>query len=148
MKRTLVSLALLVYLVALWQLALTPAGSADTPALRGNLVPLASLRDQLDSVAPPGHRAYYIVGNLLMFTPPVVLAWVGWPRVRLRMVLLGVVVTSASVEGAQHAAVAGRAGDIDDVILNTLGAATVALLLAALRTRPARPRTSPVPAAG
>lgn len=146
MKRALVVVGLCAYLAVLWQVVLTPGGGADGPQPASNLVPFASLLEQLDGNAPLKHRVYFLAGNLLMFTPPVVLTWIGWPRVRLGAVLLATVLTSGTIEVTQHVAITGRAGDIDDVILNTVGAAAATLLLTTFSRKPAPESTSAVAA--
>jgi glycopeptide antibiotics resistance protein len=63
------------------------------------------------------------VGNLLLLLPvgllgPVVVPWLGsWWRVLLVALLI-----SVSIEAVQGALLADRAADIDDVMLNVLGA--------------------------
>jgi glycopeptide antibiotics resistance protein len=122
-------LAIACYLVVAALLTLTPIGS--TP-VEPNLVPgagiLATYRD-----AGLAFAVSQVIGNLLLLAPigfllPFALPGIGfWPGVACALAL------SVAIELAQWLANAGRMGDIDDVMLNTVGAAVAmvpALLLA------------------
>jgi VanZ like protein len=109
------------FAVALARVTLVPSPSSDA-LVHTNLRPGASIRAYLDQ---PTVRdsVKQIGGNILLGVPFGVLLPVLFPRAR------GLVRTAAVtalvmvlVESAQGAIVEGRAFDIDDVILNTLGA--------------------------
>jgi glycopeptide antibiotics resistance protein len=107
-----------------------------------NLVPGRGIYLQLTNVSTVV-GAYNIMGNIGLFLLPGVLAPValGWSG--KRTVLTGFVL-SLAIELAQFAFQLGRASDVDDVLLNTVGAALGVAILAVLRRlapsklRPAR----------
>ena len=96
----------------LWASFLLFGPASGAPADGTNLVPLHTIRSQLERDV---HGQ--LIGNLLLFTPlAIVLRWWGW---RLVSILVGLVALSAAVEVGQ--AVIGRISDVDDVILNVAG---------------------------
>ncbi|WP_236060386.1 VanZ family protein [Actinacidiphila acididurans] len=113
--------AMIGFAVALARVTLVPSPASDA-LVHTNLRPGASIRAYLDQ---PNVRdsIKQIGGNILLGVPFGVLLPALFPRAR------GLVRTAAVtalvmilVESAQGALVEGRAFDIDDVILNTLGA--------------------------
>ncbi|GGX74737.1 VanZ family protein [Streptomyces anandii] len=116
------------FAVVLARLTLEPS-PASAAIAHTNLHPGRSLRLYLSE---PGLRdaARQIGGNLLLGVPFGVLVPVLAPRARgLWKVLLLTAVVMLLVEFAQGALITGRAFDIDDVILNTVGALVGYLLL-------------------
>lgn len=120
--------AMTAFAVALARVTLVPSPSSDA-LVHTNLRPGASIRAYLDQ---PTVRdsVKQIGGNVLLGVPFGILLPVLFPRAR------GLVRTAAVtalvmilVESAQGAIVEGRAFDIDDVILNTLGALLGYLLI-------------------
>lgn len=110
-----------------------PAGSGHA-----NLVPGRMIYEDLIRHANGGLSMVNVVGNVIMFVP---LGWLLALVTRRRLlapVLLGAAL-SVAIETVQ--AFIGRAPDIDDVILNTTGAAVGALIAVALLRlrRPLRP---------
>ncbi|MGW3146809.1 MULTISPECIES: VanZ family protein [Streptomyces] len=116
------------FAVVLARLTLEPS-PASVPLTHTNLHPGRSLKAYLDQ---PGLRdaVKQIGGNLLLGVPFGVLVPVLAPRARgLLQILLLTAIVMLLVELAQGALVTGRAFDIDDVILNTVGALGGYLLL-------------------
>ncbi|MEU6063801.1 VanZ family protein [Streptomyces sp. NPDC047082] len=116
------------FAVVLARLTLEPS-PASVPLTHTNLHPGRSLKAYLDQ---PGLRdaVKQIGGNLLLGVPFGVLVPVLAPRARgLLQILLLTTIVMLLVELAQGALVTGRAFDIDDVILNTVGALGGYLLL-------------------
>ncbi|HYN64801.1 MAG TPA: VanZ family protein [Candidatus Limnocylindrales bacterium] len=107
-----------------------------------NLVPFTTIRIYLDNLQSPFWQAQAI-GNVLLLLPlglfgPLALPWLGrWWRVLLVAALF-----SGCIELTQLA-IPDRSADVDDVLLNAIGALLGYLLLVVLRLRP-RPRR-PVP---
>ncbi|MBC2902355.1 VanZ family protein [Streptomyces cupreus] len=119
---------MVVFAVVLAKLTLEPSPASESLA-HTNLRPGRSLRAYLDQ--PELRDAVkQIGGNLLLGIPFGVLAPVFAPKARgvVRVMLLTATVMLL-VEFAQGALVTGRAFDIDDVILNTMGALAGYLLL-------------------
>ena len=98
-------------------------------------------------LAPPWESptsAVNILGNLLLFVPlgvvlPGLLPWLR----HLVPLALTAAAASVAVEVTQYAFVAGRASDVNDIVLNTAGA--LAGLLAFRLVRAASGRSAPVP---
>jgi VanZ family protein len=113
--------AMVTFAVVLAKLTLQPS-AASVSLTHTNLRPGSSIRAYLDQ---PQFRdtVKQIGGNILLGVPFGVLLPAVWPRARG---LVRVTIVTASVmmlvELVQGALVEGRAFDIDDVILNTLGA--------------------------
>ncbi|MGW0585672.1 MULTISPECIES: VanZ family protein [Streptomyces] len=116
------------FAIVLARLTLEPSPASEA-LIHTNLRPGDSLRAYLDQPALRD-AVKQIGGNLLLGVPFGVLAPIVAPRTRG---LLQIVLLTASVmllvEFAQGALVTGRAFDIDDVILNTVGALIGYLLL-------------------
>jgi VanZ family protein len=91
-----------------------------------NLVPLRGITQQLTNLNPRV-GALNLVGNALMFAPLGFLAplALGWP---VRRTLEAAVALSIAIEVTQLAI--GRSADVDDLILNSLGAAAGVALAA------------------
>ncbi|MFV0458963.1 MAG: VanZ family protein [Actinomycetales bacterium] len=88
-----------------------------------NLVPLDTIRRQL-AYASPGVSAFNIIGNVAMLVPFGLLARpaLGWGWIRTTLVAAAFSVGIETLQG-----LTGRSADIDDVLLNTLGAGAAAL---------------------
>ncbi|MBW8482521.1 VanZ family protein [Actinomadura parmotrematis] len=109
-----------------YQLTLTPVH--DNGWAVGNTHPGHTLRFYTEQ--PPKQAILQIGGNLLLLAPLGVL--LPWASVRLRgPIRLGVIgfFVSLFIESIQGLAVPGRAFDIDDVILNTIGVVVAYLLV-------------------
>ena len=90
------------------------------PSGRWNMLPFDFVRQAL-SRGMSEHLWVNIIGNILMFVPWGLLLPLGWAKLRCgARVCLGGALTSAAIEFLQ--AFCGRSTDIDDVLLNTLGA--------------------------
>ncbi|MFE1911693.1 VanZ family protein [Streptomyces anandii] len=129
------------FAVVLARLTLEPS-PASAAIAHTNLHPGRSLRLYLSE---PGLRdaVKQIGGNLLLGVPFGVLVPVLAPRARgLWKVLLLTAVVMLLVEFAQGALITGRAFDIDDVILNTVGALVGHLLLGRRMSRAVHARRS------
>ncbi|WP_203184300.1 VanZ family protein [Streptomyces pratensis] len=114
-------LALVAFSVVLAKVTLTPSPASED-IVTSNLKPGQSLRQYAEDYTFLA-ACKQAGGNLLLGAPFGVLLPILVPRRRrmIRMTVLTVLVM-AVVELAQGALVAGRAFDIDDVILNTTGA--------------------------
>ncbi|MGW0787785.1 VanZ family protein [Streptomyces sp. NPDC002911] len=114
-------LALVAFSVVLAKVTLTPSPASED-IVTSNLRPGRSLRQYAEDYTFFA-ACKQAGGNLLLGAPFGVLLPILMPR-RLRMLRMTVltVLVMAVVELAQGALVAGRAFDIDDVILNTTGA--------------------------
>ncbi|GAA1350337.1 VanZ family protein [Streptomyces beijiangensis] len=127
------------FAVALAKVTLEPS-KASVDLTHTNMRPGDSIRMYLDQ---PAFRdtVKQIGGNLLLGVPFGVLLPVLIPKARglLRVVLVTAVVMFC-VEAAQGLLVEGRAFDVDDVILNTLGALIGYLLLGRRLGRALHPR--------
>ncbi|MBG6090901.1 VanZ family protein [Actinomadura viridis] len=130
MIAVLIALAALgVFFYYAFRLTLTPVD--DNGQAGGNTDPGRSLRFYLDQ--PLKDAALQVGGNLILLAPLGVLLPVVATRLRgpLRLALVGAMV-SLAIEVVQGLVVMGRAFDVDDVILNTLGV-VIAYLLAGRR---------------
>jgi glycopeptide antibiotics resistance protein len=127
------------FAVALARVTLVPSPSSEA-LVHTNLRPGASIRAYLDQ---PSVRdtVKQIGGNVLLGVPFGILLPALFPTFRglVRVGLLTALVM-VTVEAAQGTLVAGRAFDIDDVILNTLGALIGYLLLGRRLGRALHPR--------
>ncbi|MER5551897.1 VanZ family protein [Streptomyces sp. NPDC002793] len=114
-------LALVAFSVVLAKVTLTPSPASED-LVTSNLRPGRSLRQYAEDYTFLA-ACKQAGGNLLLGAPFGVLLPILVPR-RLRMIRMTVltVLVMAVVELTQGALVAGRAFDIDDVILNTAGA--------------------------
>lgn len=114
-------LALVAFSVVLAKVTLTPSPASED-IVTSNLKPGRSLRQYAQDYTFLA-ACKQAGGNLLLGAPFGVLLPILVPR-RLRMIRMTVLtaLVMAVVELAQGALVAGRAFDIDDVILNTAGA--------------------------
>lgn len=121
-------LALVGFSVVLAKATLTPSPASED-LVTSNLRPGRSLRQYAEDYTFLA-ACKQAGGNLLLGMPFGVLLPVLVPR-RLRMIrmILLTVLVIAVVELAQGALVAGRAFDVDDVILNTAGAVLAYLLI-------------------
>nr|WP_229698373.1 VanZ family protein [Wenjunlia tyrosinilytica] len=131
--------AMVAFAVVLARLTLVPS-QASVPLTHTNLRPGDSIRDYMDQ---PALRDTFkqIGGNILLGVPFGVLLPVVWPKARglLRVCVLTAVVM-VMVETVQGMLVEGRAFDIDDVILNTVGALLGYLVLGRRLGRAIHPR--------
>jgi hypothetical protein len=152
---TVAIVGMVAFAVALAKVTLVPSPSSDA-LIHTNLRPGASIRAYLDQPALRD-SVKQIGGNILLGVPFGILLPVLFPRAR-GFVRVGVLtaLVMVLVEAAQGAIVEGRAFDIDDVILNTLGALIGYLLLGMRLGRALHPRrrhwwhrfrTAPAPAA-
>jgi glycopeptide antibiotics resistance protein len=112
-------LALLAYLPVAVVLTMTPArGGEITP----NLAPLAGIVATFRD-GGIGFGVVQLVGNLLLLLPLGALLPVALPGARLRDAVLVALAVSLTIELVQWRVAAGRMADVDDVWLNTVGAA-------------------------
>lgn len=113
------------YLVALYVVTLTPAGSPFEHMRRLNLVPFRMLG--AGGTPPLARPLYQLLGNVFLLAPigallavlPV--AYPGIRRFRVWQVAVLAMVVSGGIETAQYVMATGRVADIDDVICNTCG---------------------------
>ncbi|MFG1809933.1 VanZ family protein [Streptomyces sp. NPDC049040] len=116
------------FAVALAKVTLVPSPSSDA-LIHTNLRPGASIRAYLDQPALRD-SVKQIGGNVLLGVPFGILLPMLFPRARgLLRVAVVTALVMVLIEATQGALVEGRAFDIDDVILNTLGALLGYLLL-------------------
>ncbi|GAA4069236.1 MULTISPECIES: VanZ family protein [Actinomadura] len=106
----------------------------------GNTDPGRSLRFYLDR--PAKEALVQVGGNLILLAPLGVLLPVVSTRMRgpVRLALVGAVV-SLMIETVQGTVVLGRAFDVDDVILNTVGVVLAYLLIGRKTSRLLRGRS-------
>jgi hypothetical protein len=121
-------LLMVAFAIVLAKATLVPSYASEGIA-HTNLHPGASLRQYYERYTVAG-AIRQVGGNLLLGVPFGVLLPVAAPKARgLWRVLLATLTVMVLVELAQGAMVAGRAFDIDDVIMNTTGALLGYLLL-------------------
>lgn len=130
--RVIGALLLGAYLLGLYTVAFSPLGSPRLGVKSANLIPLKTILAEIgDPIHSALHKAYYLVGNLCLTAPLIVALLLLKPDIkRVYLVLLALVV-SIGTEVAQYGWIAGRVGDVDDVLLATVGA----ILTCALATR-------------
>jgi VanZ like protein len=121
----------------LWMI-LTPTGSGR--ALEA--VPLAGLAAQLSG--DPAVAVEQIGGNLLVFAAFGLCAPLRW-ELRVATVAALACAGSVTVEALQYALAIGRVSSVDDVLLNTLGAAAAALIVRTAQLRPFKRRQAHLP---
>ncbi|MET8679814.1 VanZ family protein [Streptomyces sp. NPDC004647] len=131
--------AMVAFAVVLAKLTLVPSAASE-PLTHSNLTPGDSIRNY---VSQPAFRdtVKQIGGNILLGVPFGLLLPVLVPRARgLLRVGAATALVMVLVELTQGALVTGRAFDIDDVLLNTLGALLGYLLLGRRLGRAVHPR--------
>ena len=119
---------------------LTPRGYAWSPGTT-QLVPFHTFRNYLDGYDSAQTMLLYVVGNVLLFVPLGLFVHLALRRPVALTVALGLL-ASVTVEVLQLP-IWSRSSDVDDVMLNTLGAAAGATLAAVVLRLPAawqRPR--------
>lgn len=135
MIRLISAIFLAAWLMLIVAFTLRAAHPLPGQVVTDNAVPFTTIRIYLDNL----DSAFWVsqaVGNLLLLLPlglfgPLVLRWLNrWWRVALLAALL-----SASIEVAQLQ-VPDRSADVDDVLLNTLGALCGYAVLRIVRLRP------------
>ncbi|MFD9408161.1 VanZ family protein [Streptomyces sp. NPDC059989] len=125
--------------IVLARVTLEPS-AASVDLVHSNVRPGASIRAYLDGTSVRA-VAEQLGGNLLLGVPFGVLLPVLLPQARgLLRVAVPTAVVMMLVELIQGALVAGRAFDVDDVILNTVGALLGYLLLGRRLGRSVHPR--------
>lgn len=126
------------YLLVVFCLTLAPRFGVSG-ALTPNFTPLASIVDLLfDSAATPALMVKNIVGNILLLAPlgALLYAGLGWTWLRA---LGGVAVVSVFIEIIQGLGLTdGRQANVDDLLLNLLGAGIAIFTVRALVTSEAR----------
>jgi glycopeptide antibiotics resistance protein len=126
-------LLLLIYLALLAAVTLR-SGNAEAAAAAGardNFTPFGEI-DR--SMADGSLRSLaQVAGNALLFAPFGVLVPLSFPRLSIFTALLAAATASATVELVQLTHLAGRMFDVDDVILNVVGACVGGLLVAIWR---------------
>jgi hypothetical protein len=121
-------------LVVVWLTVSVDLGTAGGV----NLVPFETVRLQLAGLEP-ARAAWNLLGNLALLVPFALLARPAWGW-RVAVTTGAGVLLSVVVEVGQL--FAGRSADVDDVIVNGLGALLGAWLAAVLARRAVRPRLS------
>jgi len=120
-------------------LTLVPANPAPGQVVEPNLIPLRTIGIYLANL-DSGYWVGQMVGNLLLLLPmglvgPVVFPWLDrWLRV-----LVTALVLSSAIELAQLW-VPDRSADVDDLLLNVVGAMLGYVILTVLRVGSGRPR--------
>jgi glycopeptide antibiotics resistance protein len=131
------------WLIGTLAFTLRAANPLPGQVVTDNLVPFATIRIYLANLDTPFWQSQ-AVGNVLLLLPvglfgPLAIPWLGrWWRVLLVAALF-----SSSIELAQLA-IPDRSADVDDVMLNALGALLGYFMLRAfgLRPRPQQPLPS------
>jgi glycopeptide antibiotics resistance protein len=120
-------------------LTLLPAHPAPGQAVEPNVIPLHTIGIYLANL-DSGYWVGQMVGNLLLLLPlgllgPIVLPWMDrWLRVLVASLAL-----SSAIELAQLW-VPDRSADVDDLLLNVVGAMLGYVILTVLRVGSGRPR--------
>jgi glycopeptide antibiotics resistance protein len=142
MIRLISALFLAAWLIVIVAFTLRAAHPLPGQVVTDNAVPFKTIGIYLDNL----DSAFWVsqlVGNLLLLLPvglfgPLVVPWLGrWWRV-----ILVAALASAAIEVAQFQ-VPDRSADVDDVLLNTLGALLGYWLLRLLRLSTGQPRPIP-----
>ena len=135
-RRICLGAAILAYLGFLYSLVLVPTVPAFGHVRPFNLVPFRTIVAQLtDPNVPFSHRAYELVGNVLLMTPFGALLALTRRRLSLVAVALVSAGLASTIEILQYVLRTWRVADIDDVILNTSGAILGYLIVHFLITR-------------
>jgi glycopeptide antibiotics resistance protein len=122
---------LLAWLLGALAFTLRPAHPLPGQVVTDNIIPFTTIRIYLENL-DSSFWVSQLAGNLVLLLPlglfgPIALPWLA----RWRRVLVVALLFSASVEVAQLF-VRDRAADVDDVILNVMGALLGYLLLSVL----------------
>jgi glycopeptide antibiotics resistance protein len=131
------------WLLATLFLTLQAAHPPPGQVVTDNLVPFTTIRIYLDNLDSPFWQSQ-AVGNALLLLPlgllgPLALPWLGrWWRV-----LLAAALFSSCIELTQLA-IPDRSADVDDVLLNAVGALLGYFLMRALGLQPRPPRPVPL----
>jgi VanZ family protein len=112
---------------------LTPRGYAWVPGYT-QLVPFHTFRNYLDGYDSAQTMLLYVVGNIVMFVPFGLFVQLALRRRVVLTIALGML-ASVTVEVLQLP-IWSRSSDVDDVILNTVGAAVGAVLAAVVLRLP------------
>lgn len=124
-------LAMVMYLAALTEIVALRLGLPRN-VRSVNFTPLESTLGALQDGAWP--FVYHVVGNMIWFVP---LGWLGrrmWPQLKPWQLALAGAAVSAGLEALQWMLQSGVT-DVDDVLLNALGALLGALLPQRMRKR-------------
>lgn len=125
-----VVLLLAAYLLCLHDLTLRDQSSFPFDTRKANMIPFMSiLRELGHPVHSALHKAYYLVGNLCLMAPLVVLLLLLKPDLKKAYLVFLSFLLSVTIEVVQYTSVAGRVGDVDDVLLNTTGAFLACVIL-------------------
>ena len=123
----------IIYFGLLYKYLLTPTVPSFNHVRPINLVPFRTISQNLtDGGTPLSHRAYELIGNILVMAPIGVLLAVKMRTFRIWPVALLVISTSSAFELTQYLRWTWRVADIDDVICNSLGAIAAYLISAYL----------------
>jgi glycopeptide antibiotics resistance protein len=117
------STLLIIYLFFLYQLVFSHAVRPFDGERPFNLVPvLDTVRTVTNSEDPVFHRFYEVVGNIFLLSP--VGFFLGWRFHKISIIHFAtfVVALSCAIELVQYFSWSWRTADINDVILNSLGA--------------------------
>lgn len=137
--RIVTGLLLSVWLAGGLLLTLSPVYPAPGQVVEPNFIPLRTIGIYLGNL-DSGFWLRNLVGNLLLLLPvglvgPIVLPWMGrWVRVLAVALALSVAIELAQLW------VPDRSADVDDLLLNVVGALLGYALLSALRLGSGRPR--------
>jgi glycopeptide antibiotics resistance protein len=147
LQREILLLVFVAYLAGLAAVTLVPNGNSGAPAVGVDLHPsLASLTCS-SAYLPAGSRAQSFCvrnarGNLLLFLPLGILLPLVWGRLRFGRGMKIAIALSSGIEVVQYLSRpwSNRNPDVNDLILNVLGACLGLLVVYLLRWRPgARP---------
>lgn len=146
-SRGLHSLALgsigIIYFGLLYKYLLAPTVPSFNHVRPVNLVPFKTIAQNLtDGRTPLSHRAFELIGNILVLAPIGVLLALKMRKFRVWPVALIGIGTSTVFEVTQYLRWTWRVADIDDVICNALGA-LAAYLITALMMHLYRPDRFP-----
>lgn len=132
MIRLISTVFLAVWLLGALAFTLRPAHPLPGQVVTDNIIPFTTVRIYLDNL-DSGFWVSQAAGNLLLLLPlglfgPIVLPWLGrWWRLLLVAFLF-----SSSIEVAQLF-IPDRSADVDDVLLNVIGAMLGYVVLGVLR---------------
>jgi glycopeptide antibiotics resistance protein len=143
MMRLISGLFLGTWLIGTLAFTLRAAHPLPGQVVTDNLIPFATIRIYLANLETPFWQSQ-AVGNVLLLLPvglfgPLALPWLGrWWRVLLAAAFL-----SVGIELAQLA-IPDRSADVDDVMLNVIGAMVGYVLLHLIGLRPRSQRPVPL----
>lgn len=121
----------LIYFGLLYKYLLTPTVPSFDHVRPVNSMPFRTIAQNLtDGGTPLSHRAYELIGNILVMAPIGIFLALKMRKFRIWPVAVIGIGTSTAFEITQYLRWTWRVADIDDVICNSLGAIAAYLITA------------------